>query len=224
MEIEIEYHVLKRWRDNETKNRAAAPFKSTHFKTFKLLDDEIRRVGGRDVVIHTMHYATGRRNDGTPRSDRQPPHPGVVLEFEKPARIGPRDASYVRLRFPCDTFRSWEDNLRAIALALEALRKIDRYGVSTGSQYGGYRALPPGPQTVAMTLEEAAKVVADHAGMGHIQSIAESMLANQDFAFSVYRAASKKTHPDYNEGRQEKFAEVGTAWSIVEASFKKDES
>lgn len=47
------------------------------------------------------------------------------------------------LRFPCDTYISWEDNLRAIVLTLERLRAIDRYGVTQhAEQYKGWNALP----------------------------------------------------------------------------------
>jgi len=46
--------------------------------------------------------------------------------------------------------------VRAIALALEALRKVDRYGVRSGSQYAGFKALPPGDFAAAMTPELAA--------------------------------------------------------------------
>lgn len=40
------------------------------------------------------------------------------------------------LSYPCDTFTTLQDNLRVIALALEALRMVDRYGVTRrGEQY-----------------------------------------------------------------------------------------
>lgn len=44
-----------------------------------------------------------------------------------------------------DAFPHWQDNVRAIALGLEALRKVDRYGIGKrGEQYVGWRALPAG--------------------------------------------------------------------------------
>src|SRR5690606_24676973 len=60
-------------------------------------------------------------------------HPGVILSFD--SKVG-------HLSYPCDTFTSWQDNLRAVALALEALRKLDRYGVTKrGEQYRGFLAI-----------------------------------------------------------------------------------
>lgn len=45
-------------------------------------------------------------------------------------------------QFAVDTFTSWEDNLRAIVLGMEALRKVARYGIVKGNeQYTGWRQL-----------------------------------------------------------------------------------
>ena len=60
---------------------------------------------------------------------RAPVHPGVILEFEKPEVGEDGDTPhYVKIHLPCDTYRFWEDNLRAIAMVLEGLRMIDRHG------------------------------------------------------------------------------------------------
>ncbi len=46
-------------------------------------------------------------------------------------------------RFPCDRFKHWDDNLRAISLTLERMRAVDRYGVTLNKQqYAGFKALP----------------------------------------------------------------------------------
>jgi len=43
------------------------------------------------------------------------------------------------LRNVCD--EDWRHNVRSIALGLEALRAVDRYGISRrGEQYAGFRA------------------------------------------------------------------------------------
>lgn len=48
-------------------------------------------------------------------------------------------------QFAVDKFPSWQDNLRAIALGLEALRKVERYGfVKDDEQYTGFKALTAG--------------------------------------------------------------------------------
>lgn len=46
------------------------------------------------------------------------------------------------LAYATGEFDDWRDNLRAIALSLEALRAVDRYGVSKrGEQYRGWRQI-----------------------------------------------------------------------------------
>lgn len=46
-----------------------------------------------------------------------------------------------RLVYATDACAFWQHNVRSIALGLEALRAVDRYGISRrGEQYAGYRA------------------------------------------------------------------------------------
>jgi hypothetical protein len=46
-----------------------------------------------------------------------------------------------RLVYATDACDFWQHNVRSIALGLEALRAVDRYGISRrGEQYAGYRA------------------------------------------------------------------------------------
>ena len=118
------------------------------------------------------------------------------------------------MRLPCDTFAYWKDNVRAIALALEALRKIDRYGVKSGSQYAGFKALPAGDFTVEMTPELAADIIAKAAGMGNVPSIATSIIQNPIVGESVYRTAAKTLHPDKG-GNPEEFKKIESAWRTV---------
>lgn len=53
------------------------------------------------------------------------------------------DSKHGPLTYETAEFATWQDNLRAIALGLEALRAVDRYGISKrGEQYRGWKALP----------------------------------------------------------------------------------
>jgi hypothetical protein len=49
-----------------------------------------------------------------------------------------------RLVFATDAYEDWQHNVRAIALTLEALRAVDRYGTTGGRQYAGFRQLTAG--------------------------------------------------------------------------------
>jgi hypothetical protein len=207
---------LNKWSEKtETEERRAAPFKSTWSATLNLLGYELEKLSARKATLKTMHSPDDFRVDGKLRSDtRAPAHPGVVLTFEKFDGWNEerQQSEYTEMRFPCDTFGHWKDNVRAIALALEALRKIDRYGVRSGSQYAGFKALPPG--TVDMTPELAADFIAKAAGMGNVPAIATSIIQNVIFGESVYKTAAKILHPDKG-GNPEEFKKLESAWRLV---------
>lgn len=78
------------------------------------------------------------RQNGLPRADRTAYTPGVVLSLDS-RRVGHA------LRYEVGTFHRWQDNVRAIALGLAALRAVDRYGITrSAEQYAGWRQLPSG--------------------------------------------------------------------------------
>lgn len=111
-------------------------------QTLRDLDRELRELGAKDAELLVAIDPSQFRLDGRPYANARAEHPGIILSFEIP-KVGP-------VSYPCDTFTTWESNLRAVALALEALRKVDRYGVTKrGEQYRGFLALeasamPPG--------------------------------------------------------------------------------
>ena len=110
-------------------------FKSGWDATLKLLDAELRHLNARSIVIQAYVDESQVRNDGMMYSRAVPTEPGVILSFE---------SKHGSLSYPCDTYDRWQDNVRAIALALQALRSVDRYGVTRrAEQYTGWQQLPP---------------------------------------------------------------------------------
>jgi hypothetical protein len=221
--LNITIQAMPKWPGDSTTERKNSPFlhkgKMINFEdTWQLLQTELRHVGAREVTLFTMHSKEDIRVDGKLRSDtRTPSHPGVILQFDKYAGYdeATKQSNFVQLRFPCDTFNGWKTNVRAIALALEALRKVDRYGVTTGAQYAGYKALAAGD--VDLTPELAADFIARSAGMGSIPGIAASVIANVGgFGAIVYKSAAKVLHPDKG-GNPEEFKRLEKAWRIVSA-------
>ena len=84
-----------------------------------------------------------------------------------------------------------QDNVRAIALSLEALRAVDRYGVSKrGEQYAGWKQLTTGD---SMSQAEARDLLASYGGETE---------------------ALKKTHPDTG-GDVESFRKVQRAREVL---------
>lgn len=142
-----------------------------------------------------------------------PQHPGIVLSFT--ARIGGRPTP---LKFVCDHFANWKDNLRAIALTLERLRLADLYGVTkSGEQYTGWRALPaPLVTPPPMTLEYAAQLMATHS-----DDFGADLIASDGSAFSAaYRQAVKKVHPDAGGGDDEAWEQLQQAKTVLEAHYQ----
>ncbi|UVG35401.1 DnaJ-like chaperonin [Microbacterium phage Zagie] len=130
---------IREWPGAHTRSRRSAPFRYGG-KPVKLtttlseLDVELRAVGAKDAELLVAIDPAKFRRDGRPYANAVAEHPGVILSFDIP-KLG-------RVSYPCDTFTTWEDNLRAIVLSLEALRKVDRYGTTQHrEQYRGFLAI-----------------------------------------------------------------------------------
>lgn len=120
-------------------------------QTLRDLEYEIVQLIGKNVLFGVGLSARDIRLDGKPRADaRQFNHPGVEISF---------DSRFGRLTYATDEFNDWQDNVRAIALSLEALRAVDRYGVSKrGQQYAGWAQLAaggPDPERGRVLVERA---------------------------------------------------------------------
>lgn len=180
------------WRGKLRTGRMQSPFKGDFNSTLELLDIELHQ------LIHKMKYRTGQspdalielavsreqiRLDGGLRGDAQPRDPGVAVIVTTPKET---------LRFQTDRFLVWRHNLRAIALALEALRKVDRYGVTdSGQQYSGFAALPAGEPGL-LNLDQAAALLCMVAGEGD----AVGVRVDLEYGKSVWRKAVLRAHPD----------------------------
>ena len=189
------------WPGVQTPRRRQSAFDSTMAATLELLRRELRELGAREVALQVAIAPEGFRLDGRPRAGAVAAHPGVILTFE--SRHG-------SLSYPCDTFDRWEDNLRAIALALEALRKVDRYGVTRrGEQYRGFLALEaPAPS-------EFASASAAHAWLGELIGY-DVRPGDREQARGFVRHAKRKTHPDLG-GLPENFQRVVLAEAKLRA-------
>lgn len=117
-----------------------SPFKASWSKTVTLLSKELHLHGASNVVLEVDLREQDIRQDGLPRADRNARSPGIVLSFKANAVSGAPE-----LRYEVATFTDWRDNVRAVALGLESLRAVDRYGVTRrGEQYAGWKQLASG--------------------------------------------------------------------------------
>lgn len=158
--MNVTFRPLPRWPYPEQPHRPAL-FKAGYSDTLDKLEYEIDRLDGSEVIIGIVTDSSAIRLDGRPRADMRTHHAGVELSFEVP------DGR--RLVFHTDVHagytNSWQDNLRAIALGLEALRAVSRYGITSGigEQYAGFLKLETSqasPERGRELVEEAGGVKA----------------------------------------------------------------
>lgn len=187
--MNMTFRPISTWPGERTRTSAYPRFKASYRDTLGLLDRELLQLNAKNIVLECDVEERHIRLDGQLRSDAQPRSPGIVLSFD--SKHGP-------LRYACDAFNRWQANLRAIALGLEALRKVERYGITKrGEQYTGWKQLGSGialgPGGFA-SREDAARFIAEHAWDD--SSYAEDVLTDGQCARDGYLLAAKKLHPD----------------------------
>jgi hypothetical protein len=181
-----------------------SPFSARWSDTEELLLREVKALRGRDLVLEVDVLDGQIRNDGRLYARAIARSSAVRVAFE--SMHGP-------LTYATDLFPTWQDNVRAIALGLEALRRVDRYGITKrGEQYAGWKALPAGQATPAshMTADEAWAI------LGSYQSapISQFCARNDSAALALaYRRARAANHPDRRGGDR-------TLWDQVEQAAR----
>lgn len=205
-EVTYRFRPLGPWAGPATPaaSRRQAQFRATYPATLELLWREIAALGGRDVILQVDIAERDIRTDGLPRANaRYGSNPGVVVSFR--SAHGP-------LRYATDAYTGWQDNLRAIALSLEALRAVDRYGVSTrGEQYAGWRALPAGNGTGFGSADQALQWMVSYYAADRGWELAEA--ASLPPA-ELYRRLAKMLHPDAS-GPPADWARLGNAKQLL---------
>jgi hypothetical protein len=206
------FRPLEKWPGEPTPaaRRQRAPFKAEYQGTLDLLQRELVALGAKGTVIQVQVPAARILNSGQLHPQAVLQGPAVMVSFR--ARDG---LDYV---YPCDTFNQWQDNLRAIALALEALRKVNRYGVTRrGEQYQGFRALPPpAEQRPKMLPDEAAAFLASK--LDGVE--ARALATNQRIFEAMLKLLQGQLHPDAAGGSHEDFVRVQEAGAVLIEHFK----
>ena len=188
---------LDSWPGEPTRNRLRDPFGAAWGPTVALLRRELRHLGAKGArsILVAVREEDILLDGSGPKARAIATHPGVVLSFD--SRYGP-------LKYACDRFANWQANVRAIALGLEALRRVERYGISRrGEQYQGYKQLPG--SVAEMTPDVAANILERHSRIP-----ASAIRSDGGVAEAAYRLAAKATHPDAG-GNAEDFKAVQQA-------------
>lgn len=196
--LNAQFRPLEHWPGERTRDRKDAQFRASYPKTLDQLESELAKLRARDIIIQVDNLTLDNiRNDGWPKASWSPRggNQGVIVSFESPKSA---------MSFPCDRYTDWQDNLRAIALSLEALRTVDRYGVTRGNeQYRGWAKLEA-PRT-GMSKQEAAEF---------LQSLCDGVplgpATTPELIADICKALKVKNHPDRG-GSHEMFVKIGQA-------------
>lgn len=152
---------------------------------------ELGRMNARDIIISTNLKL---KLDGFPYSNqKQPEDRGVAVYFKlkgKPQCI------------PCDRWTTVEDNMRAIAKTVDALRGIGRWGAEqmVDAAFTGFKALPAWKREWWEVLGVPVN-------------------ANFDQADRAYKKLAMEHHPDQG-GDPVKMAEINEAMKIFKSTIK----
>lgn len=198
--------------------REQSRFTTTWSDTLGLLERELRHLEASDLVIEVDVRERDIRLDGLLRADARSSSPGVVVAFQTP-ELGALQYRLDRFERPtygkCTRMDSWQHNVRGVALTLESLRAVDRYGPTrSAQQYQGYRAIGSGPATPLgagdrMVPADAAQVISDLTGVA-----AAVILQHPDTSRAAYRRAARRAHPDTG-GDREQFIRVAAAGAVL---------
>lgn len=206
----LTYRPIKVWPEGWDPNKppqAQSPFKSTFAQTIELLDSELYAINASSPTLQVDASDARIRMDGQLHAQASVNYPGVILSFMTPD-LG--TLVYRCNRFGATTSNDWStnrthhrpgwhENLRAIALGLESLRRLERYGIADrGQQYAGWAEIGTGMAMGAkgstLTIEEAARILADSSGLG--VETADKLIGNHSMVNVAYRTAVKEHHPD----------------------------
>ena len=215
--LNIQIRPITKWPGKENPDPRWSPFRSTYKQTLSLLEDELYKCQARfsSLVIEMWGDPRNVRLDGNMRKDAKPFKPGVILRFiretnvrRNPAEAGKWICDPQNVSYPCDAFLSWEENLRAIALSMQSLRRVERYGVFKYDEIISRLALPSAEGKVS-TRESAAAFLATHSGVAM-----EEILFSDTARSTAYRKAAYKLHPDQG-GNPEEFVKLAEANKVL---------
>jgi hypothetical protein len=208
--MQYQIRPLVSWTDPVTEARlSSGVFRASWDTTLALLQDELECLGREGPVVLQLDVKQADvRADGMLKARaRVGDFPGVVISFT--SRFGP-------LRYATDAYEQrwagampgWQANVRAIALALEALRAVDRYGVSRrGEQYQGWTALPAARAQSSKWFTDGAEALAWMKRCAGPDATGDPK--------ALYKLLGLRMHPDMPEGSADLWERLDAAATIL---------
>jgi hypothetical protein len=192
-------------------DRRYSPFQASWARTCQDLDRELDHLTRFLATLLVDLDDSMLRRDGDLRANASMWSPRVILLTRGELQGVEHDLTYA-----CDAFTSWQANVRAIALGLHDLRRLDRYGIAQrGAQYGGWAQLPPGTaggDGSNMTVDQAGALLAGLLGIPTGGTVIDAWPSMKS---DLYRRAARKAHPDAG-GSDEEFKRVEQARLVLD--------
>lgn len=151
--------------------RQSGKFKVSEYQATEDLFENLEYMCAEDIVVSSNRQPFSR-------SKANPDDPGVAVYFNRKGK---------ELCIACDKWDRLEHNLRAIGLAAEAMRSIERWGTEdmVDAAFTGYTALP---ETIIM---------GEHTARAWWEVLQVSQNADLDIIEAAYKRMLSKTHPDH---------------------------
>jgi hypothetical protein len=200
---------LVTWTDPVTGNRRGSHlFRAGWPATLDLLLREFDYLDGTGpIVVQVDAQQSDIRADGRLKARARVGFPGVVVSFA--SRFGPlRYATDAYEQQYSGTLAGWQANVRAIALALEALRAVDRYGVTRrGEQYQGWTALPAAHAQGSRYFTDPGEALAWMKRCAGADATGDPK--------ALYKLLGRRMHPDMPGGNAELWERLDAAATLL---------
>lgn len=170
------------WPVTERNQREKARFQTSLPRALQNLKNEVTLLGGKNLVL-SSNYTLGCDH---------PTNPGVVAYFVLDG---------ANIAVPCDRWLCVEHNVQAIALTIEAMRGMDRWGAKhmIKAMFTGFKTLPaPG----------------ESSGIDPWKVLGIPVGALGDDVTAAYRRLAQTEHPDKG-GTAERFNRIKQAHDMI---------
>lgn len=178
------------------RQRIDSRFKQSFSAAQYALKDEVRKLGGTDVVVSTNLRTRGDGNIYYNDLDKLIDDPAVAVYFKYKGK---------EVSMCCDQYRRVWENMYALSKGIQALRGMERWGVSEflDRAFTGFTALPAAEQ--------------HRYNWWDILGVPENCTEQQ--VKDAYRNKAKIAHPDVPGGSDDAFKKVYAAYH--EGIFKR---
>jgi hypothetical protein len=193
------------WPRTDDYKRRGSRYRNSSFAAARdFVLGELKRMSAQDVVISAN---IPLRQDGLPlASYSEPKDPGVAVYWVKHGPWKPGGYEKQPRVIACDQWSKTWENMRAIGMALEAMRAIERCGASqiTERIYKGFDALPAKGETSRPWQE--------------VLCIRDVAALTPDKLNAVFRELARTRHPD-GGGSDDAFRELTDALASARAEL-----